>query len=199
MDWIQVVSAVAAAFVLGSLGGMYNRLVGSRNACDESWADIATELKRRYDLVPNLVETVKGYTTHERETLEGVIKARNAAASNVGPRGSQATDERNLEGRVRGVFALAERYPALAASENFQSLHDELTDCEDRIQRARRFYNSNVRALADLREMFPSNVIAAIFRFDAREYFAPGDDAVDGPVEVTFERIDQREATRRFL
>ena len=185
MNWIQVVTAVAGVFVLLSLLSMYDRLVGSRNACDESWADIATELKRRYDLVPNLVDTVKGYVTHERDALEEVIEARNVAAANAGSRGSQATDQQVLEGKVRQLLVLSERYPELAASESFQRLREELTNCEDRIQRARRFYNSNARVLADRREMFPSNVVATIFRFEACEYFAPQDDAVDVPVEVT--------------
>lgn len=187
MNWNWIVVGLTGGLALGSLVSMYNRLVSSRNACSESWADISTELKRRSDLVPNLVETVKGYASHERDTLEAAMYARNVARSNLGPRGSRAKDQQELQSKLRQVFALAESYPQLAASQSFQRLHQELTDCEDRIQRARRFYNSNVRVFADHREMFPSNLIARMFGFEACEYFALENDATDIPVEVTLE------------
>lgn len=160
-----------AILVLLWVAGMYNSLVRIRNHCDESWSDIDTELKRRYDLIPNLVSTVKGYAAHEKEVLERVILARNAASANHGSPNSQAQDENALTGSLRQLFALAESYPDLKANQNFAQLQTELTNTEDRIQRSRRFYNGNVRDLNTRIEVFPTNVIANWFNFQKREMF----------------------------
>lgn len=149
----------------------YNALVRLRNHCRESWSNIDTELKRRYDLIPNLVNTVKGYAAHEQELFERVAQARSAAMSSTGSPASQAQDENVLVRGVRQVFAVAENYPDLKASKNFLALQDELSNTEDRIQRARRFYNANVRDLNTRIEVVPSNIIAILFSFQREEYF----------------------------
>lgn len=151
--------------------GTYNGLVRTRNHTDESWSGVDTELKRRYDLIPNLVETVKGYATHERETFERVIAARNRAAANHDSPEDQARDENNLVGSLKQLFAVVEGYPDLKASRSYLALQEELTTTENRIQRARRFYNANVRDLANRIETFPSNLIAGMFGFEKREFF----------------------------
>ena len=151
--------------------GIYNGLVRTRNHCDESWSGVETELKRRYDLIPNLVKTVKGYAEHERDTFERVIEARNRAASNEGTPEDQARDENNLVGGLRQLFAVVEGYPDLKANRSFLSLQEELTTTENRIQRARRFYNANVRDLANRIETFPSNLLASMYGFRKKEFF----------------------------
>jgi LemA protein len=170
--------AVVAILMLGWTAGLYNGLVRAKNACDESWADIDTELRRRYDLIPNLVETVKGYAAHERETLERVVQARNSAAANHGSPSSQALDENALNRGLRQLFALAEAYPDLKANHNFLQLQHELANTEDRLQRSRRFYNSNVRDLNNRLQVFPSNLVAQMFNFRAAEYFEIDEPAV---------------------
>ncbi len=165
---------------------MYNALVRLRQHVRESWSAIDTELKRRYDLIPNLVETVRGYASHERETLEGVIEARNRALGSTGSPQSQAADENLLVGALRGLFALAEAYPQLRANENFLALQQELANTEDRIQAARRFYNANVRDLNTRIEVFPSNLIAGAFGFTAQEYFEVEDAQVRQAPQVKF-------------
>ncbi|MHC4445009.1 MAG: LemA family protein [Planctomycetota bacterium] len=180
------VVVVVGLLLVGIVAGMYNSLVRARNACDESWADIDTELRRRYDLIPNLVETVKGYAAHERETLERVVQARNTAMANTGSPESQARDENMLIGALRQLFALAENYPDLKANQNFLQLQGELSNTENRIQRSRRFYNANVRDLSNRIEVFPSNIVANMFSFTKREYFEIEDAAVREPVKVTF-------------
>jgi len=151
--------------------GMYNSLVRGRNHVQESWAGIDTELKRRYDLIPNLVETVKGYAAHEREVFERVVEARTRAVNSTGSPADQARDENVLVGALRGLFALAEGYPDLKASENFLHLQRELVETENRIQAARRFYNANVRDLNDRCQMFPTNMMASMFGFKSAEFF----------------------------
>ncbi|HEX5008771.1 MAG TPA: LemA family protein [Planctomycetota bacterium] len=151
--------------------GVFNGLVRARNACDESWAGIDTELKRRHDLVPNLVETVKGYAAHERGTLEAVIQARNAAAAPQASPAAAAQAENTLSAGLRQIFALSERYPDLKANASFQQLQGALADTEDRIQRARTVYNGNVRQLNTSIEVFPGNMVASSFGFSRREFF----------------------------
>ncbi len=151
--------------------GTYNGLVRMRNTCDESWSDVDTELKRRYDLIPNLVETVKGYAAHERDLFERVTRARNTAAANHGTPQSQANDENALVREMKQLFAVVENYPNLKANEHFLKLMNELSTTEDRIARARRFYNANVRDLANRIEVFPSNMVAGMFGFAKREFF----------------------------
>ena len=179
---LAIVAGIAL-IVVAMVVGLYNGLVRVKNACDESWSDIDTELRRRYDLIPNLVETVKGYATHERELLDRVTQARNVAAANHGSPASQAADENVLVGGLRQLFAVAEAYPDLKASQNFLSLQAELANTEDRLQRARRFYNANVRDLNNRLEVFPSNIVAQMFAFTRREYFEIDDAAVrEAPV-----------------
>lgn len=149
----------------------YNALVRLRNHCKESWSNVDTELKRRYELIPNLVEAVKGYAKHERNVLEAVIQARSRALASSGSPDSQAKDENTLVGSLKQLLAVAEGYPDLKASQNFLQLQKELANTEDRIQAARRFYNANVRDLNTRTEVFPSNLIAGTFGFAQQEYF----------------------------
>jgi len=149
----------------------YNILVRLRQLCRESWSGIDTELRRRYDLIPNLVETVKGYAAHERTVLQDVVQARQRAVASTGSPASQAADENVLIAALRQLFAVVERYPDLKASANFLALQEELANTEDRIQAARRFYNANVRDLNTRIGVFPSNVIAAVFSFKQEEFF----------------------------
>jgi LemA protein len=168
---ILIVVGVIALLLIVSPLVMYNGLMRGRNTCTESWADVDTELKRRYDLIPNLVATVKGYAAHERETLEQVTQARSAAVANTGSPESQARDENVLIQSLRQLLAVAENYPDLKASKNFLDLQHELTNTEDRIQRARRFYNGNVRDYNNRVQMFPSNMIARAAHCEQREFF----------------------------
>lgn len=149
----------------------YNRFQRLRQHIRESWADIDVELKRRYELIPNLVETVKGYAAHERETLQRVIALRDAASANHGTASSQAADESRLMLGMKQLFAVAESYPSLKADGNFLALQKELANTEDRIAAARRFFNGNVRDLNQLCAMFPTSVVANAFGFRAADFF----------------------------
>jgi LemA protein len=173
--------------VFGGVVLIYNTLVRLRQHCRESWSGIDTELKRRYDLIPNLVETVKAYAAHERETLAAVTEARSRAVGSIGSPGQQAADEQQLVQRLDRLLAVAENYPDLKASENFLALQMELANTEDRIQAARRFYNANVRDLNTRVEAFPSNVIARMFGFAQEEYFEVEASKVRRVVSVSFE------------
>jgi LemA protein len=167
---IYVILAILAAILIWAVG-TYNVLVRLRQQVRESWSGIDTELKRRYDLIPNLVAAVKGYAAHEREVLEEVTAARARAVGSTGSPGAQAADENVLVAALRRLFAVSEAYPDLKASENFLALQRELANTEDRIQAARRFYNANVRDLNTRREVFPSNLIAGLFAFAPAEFF----------------------------
>ena len=149
---------------------MYNGLVSLKVQCDNAWSDIDVQLKRRYDLIPNLVETVKGYAAHEKGTLEGVVAARNRAMSSEGP-AAKAEAEGALTAALRQVFALAEAYPQLRAVESFNQLQATLNQIEDSVQNARRYYNAVVRDLNTKIAQFPSNIIAGMFNFKPREFF----------------------------
>jgi LemA protein len=151
----------------------YNRLVSLKNRAKEAWADIDVQLKRRYDLIPNLIETVKGYAAHEREVFEKVTEARTRAmeARESGDLKKMATAENYLAQTLKTLFAVAENYPDLKASQNFLELQKELTDTEDKIMYARRFYNANVRDLNIAIESFPTNIIALIFKFKKIDLF----------------------------
>jgi LemA protein len=151
----------------------YNRLVSLKNRAKEAWADIDVQLKRRYDLIPNLIETVKGYAAHEREVFEKVTEARTRAmeARESGDLKKMATAENYLAQTLKTLFAVAENYPDLKASQNFLELQKELTDTEDKIMYARRFYNANVRDLNIAIESFPTNIIALIFKFKKMDLF----------------------------
>ena len=150
----------------------YNSLVGLRNYIAESWSNVDTELKRRYDLIPNLVSTVKGYAAHEREVLERVVELRNRCVANHGAVADQARDEGQLVDALKQMFVLVEGYPQLKADQNFLKLQGELVNTENRIQAARRFYNGNVRDYRNKCESFPSNLVASLFNFQPHEFFS---------------------------
>lgn len=170
---------VLGALVVAALwlAAAYNRFARLRQHLRESWADIDVELKRRYNLIPNLVETVRGYARHERETLESVTRLRNTALANEGRASSQASDETELMRGVKRLFAVAEAYPDLKADRHFLELQRELAETEDRIAAARRFYNGNVRDMNTLRETFPTNLVASMFGFEGADYFELASDA----------------------
>ena len=151
--------------------GIYNAMVSIRNQCDEAWSNVDTELKRRYDLIPNLINTVKGYAKHESELLEKVVAMREKASNNLGNVASQAADESALQGVLSNLMVRLEAYPDLKASANFINLQDELSNTEDRIQAALRFYNGNVRENNNKVQQFPSNLIASFFAFPLRDFF----------------------------
>ncbi len=179
MTVIWVVLGTMGAVVL-AVASSYNRFVRQRNLIRDSWSNIDTELRRRHDLIPNLVETVEGYAVHEREVLSEVTEARAAAVGYMEPAGTvrgseptaaQAGAENALVGSLRSLLAVAERYPDLKADTAFLALQDELTNTEDRIQAARRFYNANVRAYNQRVESVPSNAIASVFGFRTERFF----------------------------
>jgi LemA protein len=157
--------------ILFAVVGMYNGLVSVRNHCDEAWSNIDTELKRRYDMIPNLVETVKGYAKHERGLLEELVSLREKAAGNHGAVASQAADEAMLQRTLGSLMVRLEAYPDLKASANFLELQQELANTENRIQASLRFYNGNVRDNNNRIQQFPSNVIANMFHFGPRDFF----------------------------
>lgn len=167
--------------------GIYNRLVALRQTCNQAWSDIEVQLKQRQDLIPNIVNVVKGYAKHEKETLQAVIDARNAAV-NANSVGDTAKAEGLLGAAMGKLFALAEAYPDLKANQNFLQLQDELSDVENKISAARRFYNNSVQEYNTGREQFPANMIAGPFNFEQREFFeAPeGREALQSVPDVTF-------------
>lgn len=174
MEPLLVVLIVIGAVLLVPiiwLIATYNRFVRLRQHIKESWSDIDVELKRRYDLVPNLVETVKGYAKHERETLEMVVEARNRAVANHGSATEQAVDESAMLIGLKKLFVLAEAYPELKADAHYLALQKELSLTEDRIAASRRFYNANVREMNQLRQAFPTNVVAGMFGFQEGSFF----------------------------
>lgn len=182
-----IVLAALIGFPMLYLIVTYNGLVAIRNHVRDAWANIDTELKRRYDLIPNLVETAKGYAKHESETLEKVIALRNQCRANTGSPSEQAVTEKLLVSSLNGLFALAENYPDLKANTNFQQLQEELVNTEDRIQAARRFYNGNVRDYRNKTQTFPANIVAGMFGFppEAEEFFEV-DPVEREPVQVKF-------------
>lgn len=192
LTWILIaVVVVIAVYVIFA----YNRFVTLVQRAKEAWADIDVQLKRRYDLIPNLIETVKGYAAHERETFEQVTEARAQATqthvdpSNITPEqiAAMAGAESSLTGALSRLLAVAENYPDLKANENFLELQRELSDTENKIQAARRFYNGNVRDLNIALESFPSNIVGNAFNFNAEEYFELEDNSVERePVKVDF-------------
>ncbi len=179
--WILLgVAVLLVLFVIVT----YNALIKLRNRVDNAWAQIDVQLKRRYDLIPNLVETVKGYAKHERGTFEAVTQAR-ANAINATGVAEQAQAENMITGALKSLFAVAEAYPDLKANENFLALQEELTGTEGRISYARQFYNDAVLQLNTKIQSFPSNILANMFKFKEREYFE-ADDTSRGPVTVEF-------------
>ncbi len=178
-----IVVVVVIALLWGVI--MYNGLVTLKNRTDEAWSDIDVQLKRRYDLIPNLVNTVKGYASHEASVLEKVTEARTRAME-AGTAGTKAEAENALSSTLKSLFAVAESYPDLKANTNFLDLQNELSDTENKIQSARRFYNANVRDLNTKIETFPSNFIANMFNFGKREFFELTEEAAKEPVAVQF-------------
>jgi LemA protein len=167
-----LIALLAAIVIIAILAVMsYNRFVSQKQLIKDAWANIDTELKRRYDLIPNLVETVKGYASHEREVFENVTKARAMATSATGSPAEQAAAEGPFVAAMRQLFAVAENYPELKANQNFLALQQELSNTEDRLQTARRFYNSNVRDYNRRVGQFPSSLIANSFHFGLEEFF----------------------------
>ncbi|MCK4745127.1 LemA family protein [Candidatus Parcubacteria bacterium] len=164
---------IVVVVVILWLIGVYNALIRLKNRTDEAWSDIDVQLKRRYNLIPNLVETVKGYAAHEKETLEKVVQARNAAmsAQSGGDAKKLAEAENVLSSTLKSIFALSESYPDLKANQNFLELQRELSDTENKIQASRRFYNGNVRDFNTKLEVFPTNMIAKQLKFEKKEFF----------------------------
>ena len=175
--------AIVAVFLIG----IYNSLVSKKQRCNQAFADIDVQLKQRQNLIPNLVETVKGYASHERETLEEVIQARNSAVA-AGTPGEMAQAEGVLTSALGKLFALSEAYPDLKANENFKDLQDELSVIEDKLAAARRFYNAAVQDYNTSCEQFPNSIVAGMFNFPEREFFDLGGDrtALSTVPEVKF-------------
>ena len=178
-----VVLAIVVILVIWVIA-TYNGLIRRRNRVDNSWSQIDVQLKRRYDLIPNLVETVKGYAAHERQTLEAVVQARNSAIAAQTP-AEQAQAENVLTGALKSIFALAEAYPDLKANQSFLELQEELTATEGRIAYARQLYNDSVLTYNNTIQVFPRNVLAGMFNFERREFFEAGGEE-RGPVRVQF-------------
>lgn len=187
MSSLLIVGIIAVVIVLWIIG-VFNSLIRSRNRVQEAWSDIDVQLKRRYDLIPNLIETVKGYAAHEQETLERVVNARAAAMSveQSGDVKGVAQAENMLSGALKSLFALSENYPQLRAVESFTQLQGELADTENKIQAARRFYNTNVLTLNTKIEQFPTNLIASSFGFKKEDFFQLDSEAEREPVKVAF-------------
>jgi len=185
---ILIVLLVIIAILAMMLIGMYNSLIKLKNRVEEAWSDIDVQLKRRYDLIPNLIETVKGYAKHESETLEKVTSARTQAMSAQagGDAKAQAEAENMLSGALKSIFALSENYPDLKANTNFLELQRELSDTENKIQSSRRFYNGNVRDFNTKVQVFPTNLIANFLGFKERDFFEISDEKERENVKVAF-------------
>lgn len=186
MTILYIILAVAVLTVLVVIG-MYNRFVTLTNRVKEAWSDIDVQLKRRYDLIPNLVETVKGYAAHEAGTLQKVTEMRTRAMNATNPK-ERGEAENMLTGALKTLFAVSENYPNLKANENFVELQRELSDTENKIQAARRFYNSVVQDLVTALQSFPSNIVGSAFGFKESDFFELGADeqAAKEPVKVSF-------------
>jgi len=179
-----IIIAVLALIVIFFIA-TYNRLIRYKNRTDEAWSDISVQLKRRHDLIPNLIEAVKGYARHERELFQKVTEARSRAVEAGTPK-EQAEAENALTGTLKSLFAVAENYPELKANQNFLQLQEELTDTENKIQASRRFYNTNVRDLNTALQSFPTNIVAAIFNFRQRDFFELKEEAEAKAPSVSF-------------
>jgi LemA protein len=177
--WIWIVLGLVAVIILW-LVAAYNGLIRDRNRVDNAWAQVDVQLKRRYDLIPNVVETVKGYAAHEQQTFERVTQARSAAQAAEGP-AEQAEAENFLTSALRQLFAVAEAYPELRASENFQGLQAELSETENRIAVSRQIYNDTVLTFNNKVQQVPTNIVASMFGFIEREFFEAGEEAEEAP------------------
>lgn len=182
---IGIIIGIVVVVLILWIIAVFNSLIRLRNNTKEAWSDIDVQLKRRYDLIPNLVNTVKGYAQHERELLEKVTQARAAAMGATGT-ADKAKAENMLSDTLKSLFAVAENYPNLKANENFLKLQDELSDTENKIQAARRFYNGNVRDFNTKMEVFPNNMIAGMMNFTKFEFFELAEAAAKEPVKVQF-------------
>ena len=180
--WIVLIIIAVFAFLVI---GMYNSLIQLRNRSDNAWAQVDVQLKRRYDLIPNLVETVKGYAAHEKETFQNVTEARSHAIG-AGTVGEQSKAENMLSGALKSLFAVAESYPDLKANQNFMMLQEELAGTESKIAYARQFYNDTVMKFNTKQQVFPSNIIANMFSFQEKEYFEIEEAEAKEPVKVEF-------------
>lgn len=178
--FLAIVAAVVAFFI-----GIYNALVRLRNRCQNAWAQVDVQLRRRYDLIPNLVETVKGYAKHEQETFQKVTEAR-SNAMNAQTVQEQGKAENMLTGALKSLFAVAESYPDLKANQNFLMLQEELAGTEGKIAYARQFYNDSVMKFNTKQQVFPSNIIANMFNFEEMEYFEIDEEEAREPIEVKF-------------
>ncbi len=181
---MEIILGIIVIFII-FIVVMYNRLISNRNAVKNSWAGIDTQLQRRYDLIPNLVETVKGYMTHERETLEKVTQARTAFL-NAGSVKEMAGAENMMSGALKSLFAVSENYPDLKASQNFIMLQEELAGTENKISYARQRYNSTVMAYNNVVQKFPTNIIAGMFNFKMEEFFEVDNPEARQAVKVSF-------------
>jgi LemA protein len=182
-----IIIVIIAVLVIGLIV-IYNGLVRSKIRVDEAWSDINVQLKRRYDLIPNLVNTVKGYAKHEKDVFENVSAARSAAMGATGL-SDKAKAENQLEGTLKSLFAVAEAYPDLKANQGFQQLQSELTDTEDKIQASRRFYNGSVRDYNIKLQVFPTSLMAGPFGFTSRDFFEADNQAdIEKPVAVEFDK-----------
>ncbi|MBU2068555.1 MAG: LemA family protein [Patescibacteria group bacterium] len=182
--FLWIILGIIAIIVLWLIG-VYNGLIKLKNRTDEAWSDINVQLKRRYDLIPNLVNAVKGYAQHERELFEKVTQARTMAMGAQAPN-EKAQAENMLSGALKSLFAVAEAYPDLKANTNFLELQRELSDTENKIQASRRFYNGNVRDFNTKIQVFPNNIVAGMLNFSKRDFFELGDESEKEPVKVEF-------------
>jgi LemA protein len=180
-----VILLIIIAVVAMMAVGMYNSLVTLRNRCDNAWSQVDVQLRRRFDLIPNLVETVKGYAKHESGVFERVTQARTQAMGAATPK-EAGQAENVLSGALKSLFAVVENYPDLKANQNFLMLQEELAGTESKIAYARQFYNDVVMKFNMKQQVFPSNIIANMFAFKEKEYFEIGDEAAKGPVKVSF-------------
>jgi len=180
-----IILLVLLGLVIIVVIGIYNSLITFRNRCENSWAQVDVQLRRRYDLIPNLVETVKGYAKHEKEVFQKVTEAR-ANAIDAGNVEEQGKAENMLTGALKTLFAVAENYPDLKANQNFLMLQEELAGTESKIAYARQFYNDNVMKFNMKQQVFPSNIIANMFNFNEREYFEIEEEEAKEPVKVKF-------------
>ena len=180
-----IVVLVIVGMIIMFVIGVYNGLVTLRNRCNNAWAQVDVQLRRRYDLIPNLVETVKGYAKHEREAFQKVTEARSQAI-NAGTVKEQGVAENMLTGALKSLFAVDENYPDLKANQNFLMLQEELAGTEGKIAYARQFFNDNVMKFNLKQQVFPSNIIANMFNFKEKEYFEIEEPEARGPVEVKF-------------
>jgi LemA protein len=184
MGFALVLLIIIAAVALMAVG-MYNSLITLRNRCDNAWSQVDVQLRRRFDLIPNLVETVKGYAKHESGVFERVTQARTQAMGAATPK-EAGQAENVLAGALKSLFAVVEAYPDLKANQNFLMLQEELAGTESKIAYARQFYNDVVMKFNMKQQVFPSNIIANMFSFKEKEYFEIGDEAAKGPVKVSF-------------